>query len=228
MSKQTWLERLSAAIADRRWRDCPELIFRVLYHSLSDHQVSLAQDMLRRYLPIFERHWPGTEWPRTIVDHPADWVARSGRELPLEPSPDHLGDAGFLFALDGLLLGIAYRSQPRILTSSAVCAILEVIEAHASNAGPESAKLPPQGCAPCGGMATAKGKPAAQQSTQLTPADAARRLEWQHLLDEFQRCQLDPTINHLRDEDMERDLAAWMDHAMMLIVPEEALHSRRF
>lgn len=131
MSKRIeWLHALARLITGRQWDACPDMLYRVLYGLPSERLLSFTVDTLKRYLPVFEQHWPGTTWPRQLLDNPAIGIQQFGRKVPGEPSPDDLGDAGYLFCFDALLLGWVYRQQIGILTSSSACAILEAIEAH--------------------------------------------------------------------------------------------------
>jgi len=134
MSRRSqWFEELARRIAAKEWRACPELLYRVLYGLPSDQQLAMAIAEMKRYLPLFRVRWPGFSWPEQILNSPEAWIEKFRREVPQEPSAANAADASFFFCFDALLLGTTYRANPRVLTSSAACAVLDAIQAFESD-----------------------------------------------------------------------------------------------
>lgn len=133
------------AISRNDKQGCIDSCFHILYGLPEKTQLELAQLMVGRYLPIFHSRWPDVNWPQTILEQPAAWFDRHGREVPEEPDPENPADAAFVFCFDALLNAIANPANPVVVTSSYMSAINVAIDARSTNVwmadDPEAVKM---------------------------------------------------------------------------------------
>jgi hypothetical protein len=219
MSRRSdWLSDLSAAIAERRWTACPELLYRVLYGIPATDLLPLTAEAIQYYLPLFEGRWPEVKWPRKIISNPQDWIRQFGRALPDEPDFPLISDARFKFSLDALLLAWSFPTDFSILTSSCVCGIREAIGAIVQEKVDTDAAVEGD----CGGCGEA-GKNKRPAPDSESPIEFARSHAWQRIFDALIAHNLHTYPDVHSPEVLEADLAQWKRHAMLLIVPRATL-----
>lgn len=215
--RKGWFVELASDVAQHRWTCCPEILFRVLHGLPVAETLSFTAAVMEKYLSAFEARWPDVKWPREIIASPADWVRRFRRALPDEPDFALISDAKFKFSLDALLLGCQHSEDPGILASSCARAVLEAMGALVQERlGPETTLSDTLGCGKCGGQA----KPPALLDPD-SPPEVARGVAWQIVVDRLMMLHLD-AYPDTPTEVLDRDLARWQRHEMLLIVPESS------
>jgi hypothetical protein len=127
------LTDLTQAIAAHSREHCLQLCFKILYGLPAEIQIELACFVVRRYLPIFETHWPDVAWPRQLLNNPEQGFEEIGWEIPVEPQEVGPADATFLSSIDGLQLACSSQADPGRLASSCTYAIDTGIQARANN-----------------------------------------------------------------------------------------------
>ncbi len=210
MSRRSdWLSDFSTAIAERRWRACPELLYRVLYGAPAMDLLQITAEAVRHYLPFFESRWPAVKWPRNIIYNPRGWIQQFGRALPDEPEFELISDARFKFSLDAILLAWSHPTELSILTSSCVCGIREALSATVQEStGPKDLDED---------AAATKNRKSAPDPE--SPIELARSQEWQSVLDAIIARNIREHLDVQSTEVLEADLAQWESHEMLLIVP---------
>jgi hypothetical protein len=208
------LDELAAAASEGRRDDCASLSFELLYGRPADFQLRAACFPVRRYLDDFLRRHPEAAWVAELVADVPAWVERNGRALADEELEAGPGDAAFLRALDGLLLGWTYRNDAATATSSFVYAITAAIMARQAavwqESDPEAVTLWREGRGVAG-----------RSATDVEPAVDAGKREWLALAEWLR--QHDPALGDRVADDPERARALdrWRDAEWSLMPPRD-------
>lgn len=128
--RATLVERMEAE-ARRVDRKVSSTCFEILCGLPIDTQIAAAVLVMKRFLPLYERMRPGSTGPRRALDDPKAWLEEHGRASPLEHDPAPLAESAFAMAFDGLLIALAYDTDPYALTSGCTYAIRMAVAARA-------------------------------------------------------------------------------------------------
>lgn len=206
------LQSLAQRIAEHNWELCSELYFQITYGLPAQSQISLARLAINGYLPIFGTKWPAVTWPRQLLEDVEQWVRQSGRQLPDEPDDPDPADAAFFSSLDGLLLASSYSGDPFTLTSSCASAINSAINARQSNVwiadDPEGVE-----------MWKKQEYLLGRSVTENAAAIAVAEREWKKVAAWLEEKQVWSSPEEADEDEIEKALARWKEHEMLLIVP---------
>lgn len=218
------LVRLQHAVQHGYWQHCSEPLYRLMYGTPADRQISIATSSMKQYLPIFKRRWPDVGWAQLILENPTGWVAEHQREVPDDLEVTHPADSIFMFGIDAVLVAAAYPSLDGVLTAAAVCATKQGVEALANNAWADS---DPEAVAIFREISESDDPStlsrlvkefSTRSATANSAANAARIRLWNHIREyvdalDFQLFP-DPSPNRL-----ESDFQIWLEKEMLIVLP---------
>lgn len=215
------VDDLIQSSAQEPWGQSAELCFKILYGLPANLQMRLACFVMSRYLPIFESKWKDITWPRQILNNIAQWADVHGRDVPEEPETADAADAAFSFAFDGLLLAYAHQNHDFTLTSSSVFAIDSAINARETNVwmadDPEAYQMWEEG----------EWLPPGHTALENAAAMAVSKREWQLVAKWLQQEEVWNYPDNVDCDQMEEELACWLEREMLLSVPREEIEALR-
>ena len=219
-SRRSLFDELEAQINSRRFSQCDELCFRLLWELPPERQIESGRGMLWRYVPIFEVKWPASGARRLLSDvH--HWLTHEGyvgleKHERLDPA-----DVEFVYGVDALLAAVANPSQAPTLTSACVGALMGAIEARARNVwvadDPEGYAAYRRNMAAAEVESTAPAEP--DETVAPVGSRAVEEREWRVLLDLWQRAaiwQVPEVVDHAA---LARALAAWQERDHLWLLP---------
>jgi hypothetical protein len=204
-------------MADANDRRATDVCFRILYGLPSPTQTAVAIFTLQRFLPIFERRRPGIGEPGELLSNPQAWVGLHGRMFPVEPGGQ--AESAFTFAIDALLLALAYPEDAFTLTSSSTCAVEHAISARASYVwaadDPEAAELLELGAE------KARVLPKERSLLENPAARAVTRREWMEVARWLRRPEVLDAPDVADPADVEAALRRWDEIEHLILVPNK-------
>lgn len=137
MRRHDLLKRLEEAVAtvavESMFGEASTICFQVMYGLPWELQIRAACSACERYLPIFERKWPGVSWPRFLLGDVDAWHRREGRGRPPVADKVDSADAAYYFCFDYLLSAYHYKQDQVSLAAGSCGAIAEAAYATANN-----------------------------------------------------------------------------------------------
>jgi hypothetical protein len=133
--RQDLLNQLEAAAAKRPFvpEDFLSTSFQIMYGLPTELQLRAAVHMCERYLPIFEKKWPGLTWCRQLLSDIDAWHRAEGEARPVVPDEADCAETAYYFGFTHLLCAYNYKDDPVVLTAGLCGTMLQVICARALN-----------------------------------------------------------------------------------------------
>lgn len=220
------LNDLTQTVAAHDWQSCVQLCFRIIYGLPAPTQIELAVFVLKRYLPIFESHWPNVTWPVQLLNNTEQWFQEFGGEIPQEPAEVSPADAAFLSSMDGLLLACASETKPGRLSSSCAYAVNTGIQARTDNVwaadDPQAVSKWRQLASPGDetDMEQLFGALAERGPTRNVASLAVAEREWQKVVEWLSTKQVWTHPDRVNEEEIEQVLRRWKERELLLMPTE--------
>jgi hypothetical protein len=133
--RQDLLNRLEAAAAKKPFvpEDFLSISFQILYGLPTELQLRAACHMCERYLPIYEKKLPGSDWCRQLLGDLDAWFRAEREATPDIPDESDSADTLYHYGFTNLLVAYHYKDDPASLTAGICGTIIHVVHARAQN-----------------------------------------------------------------------------------------------
>jgi len=133
--RQDLLNQLEVAAAKRPFvpEDFLSTSFQIMYGLPTELQLRATVHISERYLPIFEKKWPGLTWCRQLLGDIDAWHSAEGEGTPDVPHEADSAESAYYFSFIYLLCGYHYKDDPVALTAGVCGTIFQAVCARALN-----------------------------------------------------------------------------------------------